>query len=244
MIRILRKGLRFWYHMMVVLVFVLTYPFVYYYSRKPSRYRKLNSVRKLCSFLPSALSGIYYKCEFETKIDWSKTYIVCPNHSSNLDVFAMSMVMKNNFFFLGKDELLKNPITATYFKTIDIPIKRDSKISAFRAFKKTSERISEGMSPVIFPEGIIGEEYPPILHSFKSGPFRLAIEHKIPIIPVTIKDNWKILWDDGTIYGCKPGVSHICIHKPIPTDHFDLKDDDLLRDLVYQKISSKLDYKL
>lgn len=229
---------------MVGLFFALTYPFLYLFSLRQSLYPQLNIVRKICAFFPSAFSGIFYKIKYEEKIDWTKTYIVCPNHSSNMDIFAASLVVKNNFFYLGKEELLKNPITARYFKTIDIPINRDSKIASFRAFKKTSERIAKGMTAVIFPEGKIGDEYPPLLHEFKNGPFRLAIEHQISIIPVSIKDNWRLCWDDGKVYGVKPGISAVFVHAPIDTTGMKLEDDERLKELVYQKINSKLDYKL
>lgn len=236
--------MRFWHLAMVVLIFVLTYPFVYLFSRNKSTFPQLNYVRKICALIPSILSGIIYKVEYEKAIDWSKTYIICPNHASNLDIFAMSLVAKGNFFFLGKEELIRNPVTKVFFQTIDIPVNRESKMSSFRAFKKASERIKDGMSPVIFPEGKIGEEYPPVLHQFKNGPFRLAIEHQIPIVPVTLTDNWKIWWDDGIKYGCKPGVSHICVHQPIDVSGYTIKDDEVLRDLVYEKIKSKLDYEV
>lgn len=240
--QILRQGLRYWHYLMVILTFVITYPFVYLFSRSSKTYKQLNFLRKICAFTPTFLSGFIFKREFEEEIDWNKTYIICPNHASNIDIFAMSLVAKNNFFFLGKQELLDNPITKIFFQTIDIPINRESKISSFRAFKKTSERIAIGMSPIIFPEGKIGEEFPPVLHEFKNGPFRLAIEHQINIIPVTLQNNWKLWWDDGKKYGCKPGISHIYIHKPIDVSKFDLKDDLALKELVYQKISSKLNY--
>lgn len=201
-------------------------------------------MRKICAFLPCVLSGIFFKYEYEEEIDWNKTYVVCPNHASNLDIFAMSLALKNNFFFLGKQELLENPVTKIFFKTIDIPINRENKIAAFKAFKKTSERVSAGMSPIIFPEGKIGDDFPPVLNEFKNGPFKLAIEHQIAVIPVTLINNWKIWWDDGKKYGCKPGVSHICIHKPIEVHCFGVKDDEQLKEIVYQKIKSKLDYDL
>jgi 1-acyl-sn-glycerol-3-phosphate acyltransferase len=186
---ILRQGLRYWHFVMVGLIYILTYPFVYYYSRKSSRYPTLNKIRKIYTLFPATLSGFFFKIKYEEPIDWSKTYIFCPNHSSNLDVYSLSIALKNNFFFLGKEELLNNVATKLFFKTIDIPIKRDSNISAFRAFKKTADRITMGMSPVIFPEGKIGEEYPPILHPFKSGPFRLAIEHQLCRLPLKIIGN-------------------------------------------------------
>jgi 1-acyl-sn-glycerol-3-phosphate acyltransferase len=229
---------------MVLLFFVLLFPFFYFFSRKESRYSQFNRVRKLWAFLSSAFSGVFYQYEFESDIDWSKTYVVCPNHASNLDISAISLMMNNSFFFLGKEELLSNPVMALFFKTVDIPVKRDSKISAFKAFKKSAERLENGMSLVIFPEGKIGNEYPPLLHEFKNGPFKLAIQHKIEILPVTIINNWKLLWDDGRIKGFKPGLSKVFIHKPIDCSNFTDQNDEILKDLVYQKITSKLDYKL
>src|SRR5690606_22881097 len=117
------------------------------------------------------------------------------------DIFCLSLLCKNNFFFLGKEELLKNPVTSLYFKTIDIPVNRKSKISAFKAFKKSEEKLKQGLSLIIFPEGKIGDEYPPLLHPFKNGPFKLAISLKIPILPVSIENSWKLMWDDGILHG-------------------------------------------
>lgn len=68
----------------------------------------------------------------------------------------------------------------------------------------------------------------------------MAIELKIPIIPVTSLDTWKVLWDDGLKYGSKPGVCRIFVHKPIETAHLTIDDADALRDRVYNIISNKL----
>jgi len=43
--------------------------------------------------------------------------------------------------------------------------------------------------------------YPPKLCPFKNGAFRLTIELKVPIIPITSLDTWKVLWDTGKEYG-------------------------------------------
>jgi 1-acyl-sn-glycerol-3-phosphate acyltransferase len=88
------------------------------------------------------------------------------------------------------------------------------------------------------PEGKIGDEYPPMLHEFKNGPFKLAIDLKIPIIPVSSSNTWKMLWDDGTKYGTHPGICKFYVHKPIDTTH--LTDADALRDKVYDIISQKI----
>ncbi len=201
----------------------------------------MNSVRRVWGFTSSALVGVFYRFKYEKAIDWSRTYIICSNHTSNLDITAMTQLVKSNHHcFMGKEELLNNFITRLFFKTVDIPVNRESKISSYRAFKKASEALANGTSVIIFPEGRIPEEYPPLLHDFKNGPFRLAIELKVPIIPVTSLDTWQILWDTGLEHGSKPGICNIFVHEPIETAQLTLNDADALRDKVHAIIEQTL----
>ncbi len=200
----------------------------------------MNRIRKMFSFGSAFISGIFFKFQFEVPIDWSKTYVICPNHTSNLDITSMVLLMKNDFVFFGKEELKDNIVTGLYFKTIDIPVNRESKMSAFRAFKRAGEYLKQGTSVVIFPEGLISNDYPPVLYPFKNGPFRLAIEHHVPILPVTICNAWNIMWDDGSKYGSRPGTCEIRVHQPIETTGLTLADADALRDQVYAVLHQEL----
>lgn len=239
--KLLAKKLHAYFYMFCVLfLYLFFHPLFYYFSRKPARYLTLNKLRTKWAKWSSAMSGIFYRFEFETTISWNKTYVICPNHTSNLDVSWATILAKNNFSFMGKEELLQNPTTKLFFKTIDITVKRDSNISAFRAFKHASEYLKTGISMIIFPEGKIAEVYPPVLHEFKNGPFRLAIEQQVAVIPVTSFNTWKILWDDGLKHGSQPGVCNIYVHKPIETVGLKLTDADTLRDKVFQMINQKL----
>lgn len=141
---------------------------------------------------------------------------------------------------MGKEELTKGLVTRLFFRSVDIPVNRDSKMSSFRAFKKASDRLKVGTTMIIFPEGKISDDYPPQLHEFKNGPFRLAIEHKVPIIPVSSSNTWKMLWDDGTKYGTRPGVCKFHVHQPIDTSNLTVDDADLLKDQVYAIIKKDL----
>jgi len=236
----LRKAHHYYYQFVIGLVFLLIFPFVYIYSRKPVNLKGLNRMRRILSQFTSSLSGIFFRFHYERPVDWSKTYIICANHTSNLDISTVILLAKRNFVFLGKDELLDNLVTKIYFKTIDIPINRKSKISSYRGFKRAEQYLKDGIHVVIFPEGLIGNDYPPLLHPFKLGPFRLAIEHNIPVLPVTIRDNWKLLWDDGSRFGSKPGISRIHVHEPIETGAMNITEAEELRDHVYNLIHAQL----
>lgn len=232
------------YSVLIILVFsVLFYPFYYYASRKPARYLLLNRFRKLNSSICSILIGVYYRFSFEVPLEKDKTYIYCANHTSNLDIMILCVLAKGRFHFMGKQELLDNPVLKIFFETIDVPVNRDSKISAFRAFKKAGDNLEQGMSLIIFPEGKIDDHYPPKLIRFKNGPFRLAIEKNIAIVPVSMTDVWKKMWDDGAKYGTRPGICNIYVHKPVSTKELNIDDSDLLKDRIFELINSKLVHK-
>lgn len=238
--QLLKRLHHYFYQASVAFFFILCYPVLFYCSRNPVKFKGMNRLRWLVARLSSHASGIFYSFDFEEEIDWSKPYIICPNHTSNLDISTVISLVKNDFVFLGKDELLDNFVTGLYFKTIDIPLNRDSKISSYRAFKRADEYLKKGISVAIFPEGLIADQYPPELQSFKNGPFRLAIERQIPILPVTIFTNWQLMWDDGSRFGSKPGISHTFVHKPVETTQFKPENAEELKNTVYALMAEKL----
>jgi 1-acyl-sn-glycerol-3-phosphate acyltransferase len=93
------------------------------------------------------------------------------------------------------------------------------------------------MSLIIFPEGRIDEAYPPVLQEFKNGPFRLAIEKNIPIVPVSIINIWQIMWDNGMKFGTRPGIGEIYVHQPISTIDFGEDSQMHLKEEVFKKLT-------
>jgi 1-acyl-sn-glycerol-3-phosphate acyltransferase len=221
--------------------FFLLWPPLYYFSLKPERYAGMVKLRRIWAFLSTFCVGIIFKFEFEEPIDWTKAYVICPNHTSNLDTSMICLLMKNDHYsFMGKAELLDSMVTGIFFRTVDIPVMRGNKISAFRAIKATAEKLKNGISMIMFPEGGIADDYPPRLQEFKSGAFRLAIDQKVPVIPVSSPNTWKVLWDDGRKYGSRPGICRVFVHKPIETSDLTVADIDALsnrvKDIIRQKI--------
>ncbi|MDB5024915.1 MAG: 1-acyl-sn-glycerol-3-phosphate acyltransferase [Mucilaginibacter sp.] len=236
---ILKKAHLYLYVISVSFFYFMFYPALYCFSHKHTNYKHMNKLRRAWAFLSSAFAGIFYRFTFEEPFDRTKTYIICSNHTSNLDISAMCLLVKGNYSFMGKEELTEGAVTRLFFRTVDIPVNRDSKMSSFRAFKKAMEKLKSGITMIVFPEGGIADDYPPKLHPFKNGPFRLAIEAKIPIVPVTSLNTWQILWDNGTKYGSRPGICNIFVHQPIETAHLTVDDTADLRDKVYHIIQQK-----
>jgi 1-acyl-sn-glycerol-3-phosphate acyltransferase len=101
---------------------------------------------------------------------------------------------------------------------------------------QSMEKLDLGYNLAIFPEGTIPPyKQAPHMIPFKDGAFRMAIEKQIPIVPMTILNNWKILPDDGqfvpNIYTMKA-----IVHVPIETKGLTLDDVDMLKNKTYEII--------
>ncbi len=205
----------------VLFFFALAYPVLWYYKKDKDRhYSQLVRWRRWIATKSASFAGFKFTIKTETKVDWSRNYVICANHTSNLDITALMISCNIDCSFMGKEELLENPVTGLFFKTIDIPVKRSSKIASFRAFKKALALLEKGKSIAIFPEGGIDDHFPPQLNHFKIGAFKLAQEANVPILPVIIHDAWKLYWDDGATFGTSPGSCHITILKPVDPGGF------------------------
>lgn len=211
----------FVYSGFVVFFFMLRYPVLWFYCRNPDRYySKLVKERKWIASCSAFCAGFSFKIDEESPTDWSRKYVICANHTSNLDITALMLACKTDFSFIGKSELIHKPVTGLFFKSIDIPVNRASKISSFKAFKRAQDLLKGQKSVAIFPEGGIDDHFPPQLGDFKSGSFRLALDASVPILPIVIHNAWKLCWDDGAVFGTRPGVCHISILAAIETTHF------------------------
>lgn len=234
----LKKIHRILYFAAVLLFFVPCYPVLLFFATNPEKYyRQIVFIRKWISIFSVYLIGIRFKIKYETEVDWSRPYVICPNHTSMLDITALTYLCPQPFSFIGKIELLKNPVTRIFFKTIDIPVDRSSKVSAFKAFSRGCELLQNGRSVVIFPEGKIDDEYPPRLHRFRSGAFKMATANNIDLLPVVIHDAWKLFWDDGSKYGSKPGTIHITVLSPIKTSQGESTEYKTFEMEVYEKMN-------
>ncbi len=168
-------------------------------------------------------------------------YVICANHASYLDIILMYRILpRKRFLFIGKSELLKWPIINIFFKKVDIAVNREKRSSGMRSIIRARNELQNGWSIVIFPEGGIPVDTP-ILAPFKNGAFKLAIDSEVPILPITILDNWKLFNVDPLLTGpARPGISRVIIHKPIPTKGMDKKDLINLRQQTFETINGPL----
>lgn len=238
-LKLTRRVFAWYVVIMFGLILFILYPLFWLLLRKEETYHDANILRIVWAKLIMLVGFTNYRIEYHTQLQENQQYVICPNHSSMIDIPLAALVLQGrNFKFMGKDQLLKVPLFNLFFKTVDIPVNRESKIGSFRAFKKGIEAIDGGYDLIIFPEGTTSDDAPQML-PFKSGPFRIAIEKQIPVVPVTFLDNWHLFLYDGSML-CKPGTSRAIVHEPIETTGMTLDDADRLRDMVYDIIDKEL----
>ena len=80
---------------------------------------------------------------------------------------------------------------------------------------RAQKRLNQGLSICIFPEGGVPADESIILDDFKDGAFRLAIEHQIPIVPMTFPDNKKRF--SYTFFSGSPGLMRAKVHSFVLT---------------------------
>jgi len=78
-----------------------------------------------------------------------------------------------------------------------------------------------------------------LLTEFKDGAFRLAIEHGIPIAPMTFHDNKKRF--SYTFFSGSPGIMRVFIHDVIPTGILEMEDKRMLKDQTREIILKELE---
>jgi 1-acyl-sn-glycerol-3-phosphate acyltransferase len=143
------------------------------------------------------------------------------NHTSMADIMLMLVSVKNPFVFVGKKELAKIPLFGFFYKRTCILVDRNSERSRKAVFLRAQNRLKQGLSICIFPEGGVPEE-DILLDTFKDGAFRLAINHQIPVVPMTFLDNKKRF--SYVFFSGGPGKMRVIIHPFIETKGLTIQD--------------------
>ena len=166
-----------------------------------------------------------------------KSFMLIANHTSYIDVMVILRLRKTPFVFVGKKELVNIPIFGFLYKRAAIMVDRSSSKSRFGVYGRAQKVIAKGYSVCIFPEtDYIDESI--VLNPFKQGAFKLAIEHKLPILPMAFLDcKRKFPWH--TSHGF-PGDLRAKALEIIPTSNLKETDIPNLQEKAYQIIKISL----
>jgi len=168
-----------------------------------------------------------------------ESYMFVANHTSMIDIMLMLYVSKSPFVFVGKKELGKIPLFGFFYKRSCILVDRKNAKSRLAVFNSAQQKLNMGYSVCIFPEGGVPDDERIVLDQFKDGAFRLAIEHNIPVAPMTFHDNKKRF--SYTFFSGGPGRLRVKAHSLIPTDTLNLENRKDLKNKTRAIILNELE---
>jgi 1-acyl-sn-glycerol-3-phosphate acyltransferase len=181
------------------------------------------------------ITFVKIKLSGKHNINKNQSYIIVANHQSNFDILAFYGWLPIDFRWVMKKEIRKAPIIGIFCeKAGHIFVDRKNTNEAIKTLQEAANKICNGTSILFFPEGTRnGEEY---LMPFKKGAFKMALDLKLPILPVTIKGSKNIMPPNKI--QVFPGKIEIIIHEPIDTLKYN--DADSLLDATRNTIQSVL----
>ena len=232
---------KIYFFIVFISTLLLLFPFFFITLSKEKWFKYAFLLFRFWSLILQVFAGVILIIKKEEPLPKGTPFIICPNHSSYLDIILMYRVFPEYFVFMGKQEITNWPLFNIFFtKGMNILVDRSSMSGARNAILNASEDIAKGHSIVIFPEATIPHSAPK-LNRFKNGAFKLAIAKQIPIVPVTFTTNWKLL--QGTVFlkgRAGPGISKCIIHKPIECKGLNEDDMAALSEKVHDIIEKPL----
>jgi len=138
------------------------------------------------------LAFIRVKINGKENFSPKKSYIFVSNHQSIYDVFVIYGWLNSRFKWIMKNSLRKIPLVGfACEKAGHIFIDRSSPLKAQKSIKNAEEKLKNGASVVIFPEGSRTKDGN--VNKFKRGAFKIAEDLKLPIVPITIDGAYKAM---------------------------------------------------
>ncbi|WP_147653605.1 lysophospholipid acyltransferase family protein [Vulcaniibacterium gelatinicum] len=147
-------------------------------------------------------------------VDWSRPMVLVANHQSIIDICALFRAVPVPLRFVQKQEMQRVPFVGWYARAMGMVfLDRANPRAARRSLLAVVERLRQGETLCAFPEGTRSRDGR--VGAFKTGPFQLALEAGVPVLPVAIAGSGAVLPPAG--FRVRPGVIRVRFGTPIET---------------------------
>ena len=186
--------------------------------------------------LGTALAGIELRVRGEEHLWSSRPAVFIFNHQSSLDVLLLCKLLRRDFVGVAKKELRRVPFFGDLAALIGtVFIDRANSTEAIRALQPAVDALRSGTSLAIAPEGTRAPT--PRLGRFKKGAFHMAMQARVPIVPIVIRNALDALPKSGLVI--RPATVDVVVLPPIPTrdwtrESLDARIDDVRQ--MYEEV--------
>ncbi len=145
--------------------------------------------------------------------------IFASNHESALDIWVLLEKLPRTVRFIAKQELFRIPVFGWYMHLGGhVPIDRRNHLQAVQSLRSAAALVRAGTSLIVFPEGTRSRDRR--IQPFKKGPFALALEAGVPIVPVAVSGSGAVT--PSGLVAVWPGTIRVAVGDPIdPARHPD-----------------------
>lgn len=184
-----------------------------------------------------AFSGIRTQVTDRAHLDPTRPYVFVANHQNLLDILALSAALPYPFGFLAKAELARVPfLGAAIRNSASVFIDKSDPRLAVLSLKSAGERIRNGMSVLVFAEGM--RSFRRELLPLKKGAFAVAVEAGVEMVPVTVVDAYRLMNEKKRLM--RPGTIHIRVGEPINLEGSTRRDIPRLMDTIRNRLAADL----
>jgi 1-acyl-sn-glycerol-3-phosphate acyltransferase len=167
--------------------------------------------------------------------------VLVSNHEGNFDIPVILGYLDKPTGFISKIEVKKVPLLASWMEVMNcVFLDRSDRMRALQSIRQGVNLLKQGHSLVIFPEGTRSKGGP--IGKFKTGSFRLAVDAKVPIVPISISGTSDLFERNHRLI--KPGTVRVVIGEPVVSHLYanpDMKELAIeVRDVI---ISQRKDHK-
>src|SRR5580704_18246388 len=183
------------------------------------------------------ITGVRVETTGLDQLDPSRSYIFMTNHASNLDPPIQIPLIPRRTSVMVKKELFKVPILGPVMRMGSlVPVDRGNRDAGISAVRDAVKAIEQGLNMTIYVEG--KRSFDGKLLPFKKGPFYLAEECKVPVVPLTISGT-ELVMPKGR-FAIRPGTTTVTVEFHDPIEPFDFGERDCLIAKVRAAINSGL----
>jgi 1-acyl-sn-glycerol-3-phosphate acyltransferase len=179
---------------------------------------------RMCMWAAGAgvrIAGVRVQTVGLEKIDPSRNYIFMSNHISNLDPPITLPLIPGRTSVMVKKELFGYPILGKIMMIGSlVPVDRGNRDTGITAVREAVKAIQQGLNMTIYIEG--KRSFDGRLLPFKKGPFYLAEECRVPVVPVTISGTEEVM--PKARFAIRPGTVTVQFHDPIEPAAFGDRD--------------------
>lgn len=187
------------------------------------------------AFLGMKLAGIRVEVVGRNRLERNRPYIFMCNHVSNVDPPIVVPLIPGRTSVLVKKELFRIPLLSRAMRMGSlVPVDRSNREAAIASLQAAAGVLRQGIHMTIFPEGTRSQDGK--LLPLKKGPFYLAGETGVPIVPMTILGTFEIM-PKGSL-AIRAGTATLIFHEPI--DPKDFATREALTEAVRQKMAEPL----